>query len=160
MALSDNDIAPYAEEMERLKENSLYSAQAYFEAAKFSEAASRLFVFLPALVSAVAGAIIATGGAKVWGVASAVSGAVAATASYLGSDRKSASYRASARRYTGLRHKLAFEIRILAHKETISDVEEVTRALAAEYQGCVAADDPVPNFLYEKARKRINSNIV
>lgn len=160
MALSDEEIAPYAKELDRLHESSLYSAQAYFEAAKFSEAIGRLFVFLPALVSAVAGTIIATGGDKTWGVASAVSGAVAATASFLGSERKSASYKTSARRYTGLRHRLTFEASILSNRDTLPEVEEVTRSLTAEYQDIVAADDPVPNFLYEKARKRINANVV
>ena len=160
MALSEEEIAPYVKELERLQGNSLYSAQAYFEAAKFSETVGRLFVFLPALVSAVAGTIIATGGTKAWGVASAVSGAVAATASYLGSERKSTSYRTSARRYTGLRHRLTFESSILGNKDTLPEVEEVTRSLTAEYQEIVAADDPVPNSLYEKARKRINENIV
>ncbi|MFD8375265.1 hypothetical protein ACFV2Z_31530 [Streptomyces sp. NPDC059688] len=160
MALSNEEMAPYVTELERLQENSLYSAQAYFEAAKFSEAVGRLFVFLPALVSAVAGTIIATGGTEAWGVASAVSGAVAATASYLGSERKSSSFRDSARRYTGLRHRLTFESSILSNKETLPEVEGVTRSLVAEYQEIVAADDPVPNFLYEKARKRINAHIV
>src|SRR4051812_8111886 len=155
MALGDEQIDPYIKELERLQENSLYSAQAYFEAAKFSEVVGRLFVFLPAIVSAVAGTVIATGGAKTWGVASAVSGAVAATASYLGSERKSTSYRNSARRYTSLRHRLTFEASILANKDTLSEVEEATRTLTVEYQDIVASDDPVPNFLYEKARKRI-----
>lgn len=160
MALSDEDIDPYVKELERLQENSLYSAQAYFEAAKFSEAVGRLFVFLPAIVSAVAGAVIATGGAKSWGVASAVAGAVAATASYLGVERKSASYRSSARSYTALRHRLTFESSVLANKGTLLEVEEATRSLASEYQDIVGTDEPVPNFLYEKARKRINANIV
>ncbi|WP_143034523.1 MULTISPECIES: hypothetical protein [unclassified Streptomyces] len=160
MALSEEETAPYSKELERLQGNSLYSAQAYFEAAKFSEAVGRLFVFLPALVSAVAGTVIATGGSKAWGVASAVSGAVAATASYLGSERKGASYKNSARRYTGLRHRLTFESSILGSMDSIAEVEQVTRSLAAEYQEIVGADDPVPNFLYEKARKRINESIV
>ncbi|WP_157863421.1 hypothetical protein [Streptomyces sp. Root431] len=160
MALSDDEIAPYLTELERLQGNSLYSAQAYFEAAKFSEAVGRLFVFLPALVSAIAGAIIAAGGAKAWGIASAVAGAVAATASYLGSERKSTSYKSSARSYTGLRHRLAFEASLLRNRSTITEVEETTRSLSTEYQKIVSSDDPVPNFLYERARKRINGNIV
>lgn len=160
MALAGNEIAPYASELDRLQEGALYSAQAYFEATKFADLVGRLLVFLPAICSAISGVLISVGWDRAWGVVSAVAGAVAATASYLGSERKASSFKSSARRYTALRHKLRFEASVLINRGSIAEVEERVQGLESEYLEIVSGDEPVPNFLYERARRRITGGSV
>ncbi|WP_416475503.1 hypothetical protein [Streptomyces sp. LKA04] len=142
-------------ELKRIQENCLYSAQGYFEAAKSAELWGRLMVFIPACITAVAGIVTATGGARSFGAVSAVSGAVAATASFLGSSKKATDFLASARSYTGLRQKVHTEISFLNAESDYAALERTARSFSDEYVRISATDVPMPNRFFEKASKRI-----
>ncbi|TYC71364.1 SLATT domain-containing protein [Streptomyces sp. CB01881] len=142
-------------QLEEMHENCLYSAQAYFEAAKRAERWGRLMIFIPACASAISGFMTALASRPIWGAVSAVSGAVAATASFLGGTKKSADFLSSARSYTILRHKVKLELQMLSPDAGIDIIRDSIRSLNAEYLQIVSTDTPVPNRSFELARRRI-----
>ncbi|MFB7289873.1 hypothetical protein [Actinacidiphila glaucinigra] len=144
--------------LETLSTDAEYSAQTYFEAAKSADFWSRIIVFFPALISAVAGMVTAFYSVKVGGPISAISGAVAATASFIGSGKQAGFYRDSARKYTNLRHAVRLEISMGGTK-TETEMEEVTRTLFERRQSIVSADEPVPNRFFNRASKRIRAGV-
>ncbi|MFH8479741.1 hypothetical protein [Streptomyces sp. NPDC018055] len=135
-----------------------YSAQSYFEAAKSAEFWSRVIVFIPALISAFAGVLSAVYAVKLGGSISAMAGAIAATASFMGSSKQVSSFKESARKYTALRHAAQLEISLLSSK-TEQEREEIVRVLSDMRSKIVATDDPVPNRFFEKASRRIDSGV-
>ncbi|WP_189274574.1 SLATT domain-containing protein [Kitasatospora griseola] len=142
-------------QLQEMHENCLYSAQAYFEASKRSERWGRLMIFLPACASATAGFMSALASRPIWGAVSAVAGAVAATASFLGGAKKSVDFLGSARAYTVLRHKIKLELQLISQVEEMDRIMEKVRILNDEYLQIVSTDSPVPNRSFELARKRI-----
>jgi hypothetical protein len=157
--LNDDQFDSVKSELERIKENCLYSAQAYFEAAKRAEFWGRLMVFIPACVSALAGFMSAMNKGQGWGAASAVAGAVAATASFLGTTKKAADFQSSARSYTALRHNVQVEIGLLSKDQAWDQAQSVLRSMNSAYVQIVAVDIPVPNRSFNLARKRINQGM-
>lgn len=150
--------SPAVEELERLCQDSTYSAQSYFEAAKAATFWGRTAVFLPALVAAVAGIVAALYSARLGGSVSAVAGAVAATASFMGSDGKPELYRESARRYTNLRHTARLEV-AMAGTKTEPELEAILRGLHERRAAIVLDDEPVSNWLYARAARRIAAGV-
>ncbi|MGF1339558.1 hypothetical protein ACQSMD_05450 [Streptomyces flavovirens] len=153
--MSDVQLQQVQEELKRIQSNCLYNAQAYFEAAKSAELWGRLMVFLPASVTAVTGLLVAVGAGKEFGALAAVAGAVAATASFLGSTKKATDFLASARSYTALRHKVHSELSFLRPEVDFVMVQERAREFNEEYIRIAATDIPVPNNKFAKASKRI-----
>lgn len=157
--MNPNQFTAIKRELERLEENCLYSAQAYFEAAKRAELWGRFMVFIPACAAAVSGFMSATTKQDFWGAISAVAGAVAATASFLGTTKKAADYQVSARSYTALRHRLRLEIGLLSEGGDFRAMEEMLRAHSATYTQIVQNDVPVPNRSFSIARERIRQGL-
>ncbi|WP_327722294.1 hypothetical protein OG381_48130 [Streptomyces sp. NBC_00490] len=143
---------PSVVELERLDRDAAYSAQAYFEAAKATAFWTRTAVFFPALVAAVAGIVSALYSAQVGGSISAVAGAVAATAAFLGPGGKTEAYRESARRYTNLRHATRLEV-AMAGSRNEQELEAILRRLCQERAAIVLTDEPVPNRVYRASRR-------
>ncbi|MFJ4633175.1 hypothetical protein [Streptomyces sp. NPDC088847] len=158
MSLTDAQNDALKEQLESLHENSLYSAQTYFEAAKRAELWGRLMVFLPACISALSGFMTSVGSKSFWGALAAVAGSVAATASFLGATKKAADFLSSARSYTILRHKTKLELRLLAVDTSASFQEMRSRVeqLNNEYMQIVASDIPAPNRSFGIASRRID----
>ncbi|MFI2909691.1 SLATT domain-containing protein [Streptomyces pseudogriseolus] len=146
-------------ELERMEENCLYSAQAYFEAAKRAELWGRLMMFIPACTAAVSGFLSALNQSVVWSALSAVSGSVAATASFLGTTKKAADFESSARSYTSLRHKIRLELGLLSMESEWRQTQELLRTLNSAYTQIVSTDIPVPNRSFNLARKRIQRGL-
>ncbi|MFD4915962.1 SLATT domain-containing protein [Streptomyces virginiae] len=155
MMMTESQIDQARTELERIKGNCLYSAQAYFEAAKSAELWGRLMVFLPACVTAISGLLLALGIDRKYGAISATAGAIAATASFLGSTKKATDFLSSARSYTVLRHKVHSELSFLDEQSDFSATKEKAQELNSEYMRIAAADTPVPNRHFTKAVKRI-----
>jgi hypothetical protein len=145
--------------MERLERDATYSAQSYFEAAKGATFWGRTAVFFPALVAAVAGIVSALYSARVGGSVSAVAGAVAATAAFVGPGGKAETYRESARRYTNLRHATRLEL-ALAGSRSEQELETILRRLHEERAAIVLNDEPVSNRFYDKAARRIAAGVI
>lgn len=160
MAITADDLSPYVRQLKKLSEDASYSAQAYFEAAKNAELWGRAIVFLPAVLGAVSGAIVALGGAKEFGAAGAVAGAVAATASFLGTDRKAYSFKDSARQYTRLRHRAGLELDLSDRASNEGQLDAVVRTLRKEYEDITASGEPVPNRAFRRAQKRIDGGVL
>ncbi|WP_431901326.1 SLATT domain-containing protein [Amycolatopsis thermoflava] len=160
MALSKEEVGIYVSQMSHLYEDASYSAQAYFEAAKLAEFWGRAIVFLPSLVGAIGGILVALDEPKQWGALSAVAGAVAATASFLGASRNAASYKDSARQFTTLRHKASLEIALAGRKDSEKDLENATRALREEYDAIVSSSEPTPGRAFRKAQNRIRDGVL
>jgi hypothetical protein len=160
MVLSVTETEPYTSLLDNLREDSSYSAQAYFEAAKGADFWGRAIVFVPALVGAVAGIIVALGGGREWGSVGAVVGAVSATASFIGSSKRASSFKDSARQLTKLRHRAAMEIGLSSRKSSESELEEIVKALRSEYDSIVGSSEPVPDRAFMKAQKRIRSGVL
>lgn len=152
------DSNPRVEVLNQLRIDATYSAQTYFEAAKSAEFWSRTIVLLPALVSALAGVLTALYSVKLGGSISAVAGAVAATASFMGSSAQVSSYRESAKRYTVLRHAAQMEM-TLAASRTDEELEEVVRRLSEQRASVVSTDAPVSNRFFNRASKRIDAGV-
>ncbi|MFD2415121.1 hypothetical protein [Amycolatopsis pigmentata] len=154
MADTDQPVAAYQKILDRLYDNATYSAQAYFEAAKGAEFLGKVIVFLPALMAACAGALVALDFSKAWGIAAAAAGLVSATGSFLGAERKAPSFRESARRYTQLRHKIA-SAADLATFASVKDLAEIVKKLEVEYSEIVGRDEPVSNRYFNRASRRV-----
>ncbi|MFD3378351.1 MULTISPECIES: hypothetical protein [unclassified Streptomyces] len=146
-------------ELERLAENCLYSAQSYFEAAKRAEFWGRFMVFIPACFAAVSGFMSTMSKDELWGAVSAVTGAIAATASFLGATKKAADFLLSARSYTSLRHRLRLEIGLLSEEADFDVTQRMLRELSAAYMHIVENDVPVPNRSFAVARERIRQGL-
>lgn len=159
VALNDEQFEAIKNEFERIQENCLYSAQAYFEAAKRAEFWGRLMVFVPACVSALSGFMSAMNKTPTWGAVSAVAGAVAATASFLGATKKAADFQSSARSYTSLRHNVHVEIALLSTARDWIDAQSTLRSLNSSYVQIVSTDVPMPNRAFNVARKRIQQGM-
>ncbi|MEU1707538.1 hypothetical protein ABZ478_19280 [Streptomyces sp. NPDC005706] len=142
-------------ELERIKGNCLYTAQGYFEAAKNAELWGRLMVFVPACITAIAGLLDAIGIKGPFSAVAAVAGSVAATASFLGSQKNAADYLASARAYTALKHRVESELSLLAPDADPADLSARARELNADYIRITANDIPLPNRFFDQASKRI-----
>jgi hypothetical protein len=95
-------------------------------------------VFIPAFLGAVAGVVVALGGSREFGAIGAVAGAVAATASFLGSNRNAGSFKESARQFTKLCHRAAVEIGLATRKPSEFELESALKALRAEYDSIVS----------------------
>ncbi|MEU3720478.1 SLATT domain-containing protein [Streptomyces californicus] len=157
MPLTEVQSNSLGEQLESLHGNCLYSAQAYFEAAKRAELWGRLMIFLPACVSAVSGFMSYIGPKPFWGALAAIAGSVAATASFIGATKKATDFLNSARSYTVLRHKVKLELRFLLADSGVSFEEARGRVekLNNDYTQIVASDIPVPNRSFNVASKRI-----
>ncbi|MEV7153209.1 SLATT domain-containing protein [Streptomyces misionensis] len=155
MSLTDAQIDAVKRQLESIHENCLYSAQAYFEAAKRAELWGRLMVFIPACASAVSGFMAAFGNRTFWGGIAAVAGAVAATASFLGTTKKSSDFLGSARSYTVLRHKVKLELQFLSAEADAAEMRRRVEDLNNEYTQIVSTDVPVPNRSFDLASRRI-----
>jgi len=160
MAITTADATPYLIQLKKLTEDASYSAQAYFEATKAAEIWGRAIVFVPAVLGAIAALIVALGGPKEFGAAGAVAGAVAATASFLGTDRKASSFKDSARQFTRLRHRASLELDLSSRAETEANLDSVVRALRKEYEDVVSVGEPVPERAFRRAQKRISGGIL
>ncbi|MDH6119328.1 hypothetical protein [Kitasatospora sp. GAS204B] len=155
---SSGQISAPIDALKRLEIDALYSAQAYFEAAKSADFWGRFIVFFPAIISAASGIATAIFSIKFGGALSATSGAVAATASFIGSGKLAASYRESARQYTALRHNARLEASI-GLSRAAEELEQVVRSLNKVRESIVAKDEPVPNRLFRRASRRIGAGI-
>ncbi|MEV7807418.1 SLATT domain-containing protein [Microbispora sp. NPDC088329] len=157
MTLNAESTKPYIDELQELYTDATYSAMTYFEAAKSAELWGKVLVFVPALVSSLSGLLVALGQPGKWGAASAVAGAVAATAAFLGADRKAPSYKDSARQFTVLRHRAKMESKLSFDQPSTDALNSVVRGLRAEYESIVSKSEPTPNRAFAKAQRRIDS---
>lgn len=155
----DDTASPYSAELDRMYEDSSYSAQTYFEAAKSAEFWGRAIVFLPALASSAASILVAIGESKQWSAVGAVAGAVAATSAFLGSNRKAKSLQEAGNRFTALRHSIRLE-RATAAKKGEEELEQIVRNLRADYNSVVAGNELVSNRFFKKADGRISSGVL
>ncbi|MFJ8906304.1 SLATT domain-containing protein [Streptomyces sp. NPDC102351] len=157
MSTSDTPFESIKTELRRIQSNCLYTAQGYFEAAKSAEKWGRLMVFIPACVTAVSGflAAVKIGPEVFFSGLSAVAGAIAATAAFLGSPRAAADHLSSARAYTALKHRADTEISLMTEASDLAALEGRTRELSADYVRITSTDIPMANRFSEKARQRI-----
>ncbi|MFI6979900.1 hypothetical protein ACIBSV_15085 [Embleya sp. NPDC050154] len=160
MALSETEAKPYTDELSSIYDSSSYSAQAYFEAAKSAEFWGRIIVFAPALVAAISGSIVALGGSSLWGISGAVSGGVAATATFMGSAQKTPMYLTSARRYTQLRHGVRLAKRTALDFATVNELSLAVQDFNRQQNEIIDQDLPIPNRLYARASRRISTGIL
>ncbi|MEU5879457.1 SLATT domain-containing protein [Spirillospora sp. NPDC047279] len=157
---SEQERKPYTDELGKLCEDSSYSAQAYFEAAKSAEFWDKIIVFVPSLVAAVAALLVAVGEPRAWAALGAVSGAVAATASFVGTGKRAASYKETGRRFTKLRHDAALELSLVLKRSGDSELERKVRSLRKEYAEIVSSSDLVSNRLFKRAAKRVKAGVL
>ncbi|MGW0431811.1 hypothetical protein ACWDV4_04575 [Micromonospora sp. NPDC003197] len=154
--VTKDSASPYIAELDRMYEDSTYSAQSYFEAAKSAEFWGRAIVFLPALASSAASILVVIGQTRHWGAAGAVAGAIAATSAFLGSERKSKSLREAGNRFTALRHTIRLE-RETANGRDKGELEKIVRNLRTDYNSIVAGNELVSKRFSKKADARIIS---
>lgn len=159
MTLDKADIKPYIEELNELYIDATYSAMTYFEAAKSAELWGKVLVFIPALFASLSGLLVSLGQPGRWGAVGAVAGAVAATAAFLGSDRKAPSFKDSARQFTVLRHRAKMEEKLAGSHASISELDAKVRSLRGEYESIVNKTEPTPNRIFRKVQKRIGSGV-
>jgi len=147
---------PQAEALDRICEDETYSAQAYYEAAKSADFFGKGLVFVSAVISSISSLSLALSAPKWIGAFGAAAGAVAATASLLGSDKRATSYKDAAKRFTVLRHRANYERGVVAQLSGDS-ADAVVRSLLDDYNEIVQIAEPVPNRLFERAQRRIQA---
>ncbi|MGV9565387.1 SLATT domain-containing protein [Streptomyces sp. NPDC003480] len=157
MSTSDTPFENIKTELTRIRSNCLYTAQGYFEAAKSAERWGRLMVFIPACMTAACSLLVAikVGPEVFFSGLGAVSGAIAATAAFLGSPKTAADHLASARAYTALKHRAETEISLMTEASDLAVLEVRTRELSADYVRITSTDTPMANKFYERALQRI-----
>jgi hypothetical protein len=159
VSLSEDQVVPFLNVLNKMYEDSTYSAQVYFEAAKSGEFWGKVVVFVPAIVSAVSGVLVALDLGRAWGVASAVAGSVAATGSFLGAEKKAASYKESARNYTRLRHDIGLVRDLALEEESVEALRTLILELQDRYNNIVLRDEPSSNRFYRKVKQRIQESL-
>lgn len=147
-------------ELERIHEDSQFSAQSYFEAAKSANFWGKSIVFIPAVAAAVASLLVSIGGPKEWGAVGAIAGAVAATSSFLGSTRSADSHLECAREFTRIRHSARMEISLAKGDGRERELEPKLRSLRSEYDRVVQASSPIPNRIFRRAQRRIRRGTI
>lgn len=158
--LSESEARPYVEELEKLCVDASYSAQAYFEAAKSAEFWDKIIVFIPSLLAAVASFSVAVGASRQWASVGAISGAVAATAAFVGVGKKAVSYKENGRHFTQLRHEAGLERSLALNGPDSAELERKVRALRQQYADAVSTSELISNRLFNRASKRIQSGIL
>jgi hypothetical protein len=154
------DRAVIARGVSELEQDAAYTAQAYFESARWQDFWSRGIVFVPALAAAVSSILITIGQSRNWGAVGAVAGAVAATASFLGSSRRAERFLASARAFTVLRHQAQLAQTILSAGGGENEAMAELVRLRAAYDTAVQDGDPVPRWHFSRAQKRISQGVL
>ncbi|MEW2358269.1 hypothetical protein [Spirillospora sp. NPDC029432] len=157
--MSDN-TPQIISELERLYEDASYSAQTYFEAAKSAAFWGKTFILFPALTSSASSFVVALGWSKSWGTLGAIAGAVAATAVFLGSDRRANSYLKSAKGFTDIRHAARLEMNLAQTTSEATELETRLRTLRSDYSAISSETDPASNRFFRKSQKRINRGVL
>lgn len=155
-----SDAQPYVRQLEKIREDADYTAQGYFEAAKSAEFWGRTIVFVPAVLGALGGLLVALGLPKEIGAVSAVAGVIAATASFLGSEKRAASFKDSARRFTQIRHRTGMEIDLSSRAVDEATLNTTVRDLRQDYDTIVGTSEPIPNRSFKRAQKRISGGVL
>ncbi|MEV0314545.1 SLATT domain-containing protein [Nonomuraea fuscirosea] len=157
---ASHDLSPYLSELDTLYDDASYSAQSYFEAAKSAEFWGKAIVFLPAIASAIAALLVALDMPEQWGSVGAIAGAVAATASFLGSEKRASSYKETGRRFTELRHAARLERSLASNRQNEEEIEDKLRSLRQEYAAIVSTSELVGNRFFAKAKQRIDHGVL
>ncbi|MBP2476741.1 hypothetical protein JOF53_005613 [Crossiella equi] len=150
----------FEKQLRKISEDCQYSAQTYFEAAKIAEYWGRVVVFIPALLGALSGVFVALFGVRELGAVSAISGAVAATASFVGVDKRSSSFKDSAKGFTRLRHQASLELDLMGARSSVQELEDLVRSLRKDYEAIVSVTEPAPDRAFRKARSRICGGVL
>jgi hypothetical protein len=152
---SASELRPYAAELNKIYIDALYNSQAYFEASKRLARTARLLVFFPAILAAVAGFLVAVGLPQWIGAVSAVAGAMSATASYLGADRKAAAYTRTAQLFTQLRHDVRRTRDLAEVAASVAHLRASLESFSTRYSEIIGSAEPTDNKDFEVAQKRI-----
>jgi hypothetical protein len=150
----------YQFEFGKIAEDSSYSAQTYYEASKAAEFWGKSIVFVPALVASVSSLLIAFGESKLWGIPAAFSAAITATASFLGTQRRAASFRASGNNFTKIRHEAKMWHDSLVRIRTEDESFETLNNLRKEYASAVDQVDIPSGRYFAKAQARIKKGVL
>ena len=144
------------DECKTIEENSLYTAQAHYVLAESESKKKWIAIFIPSLLSGLAGALVAMGLPTWIGIIGALLGAVAAIASSLGVDQGVHSHINAGNIMTSLRHE-ARQLHEVFYKE-LSRPEFLAevRRLADKYNHLRLALPPTSESSFAEARKRIH----
>jgi hypothetical protein len=147
-------------EFSRIAEDANYSAQSYYEASKGAEFWGKTIVFLPAVVAAVSSFLVALGQSRLWGVVSAVSAVITATASFLGAQRQAVSFRASGNSFTKIRHNARMWCDSLVDIESEDESKAALMRLRKEYDTAIDQLELPSTHYFKRASKRIASGVL
>ena len=150
----------YKSEFDRLVEDANYSAQTYYEASKAAEFWGRSIVFFPALLAAVSSLLVTFGLSRLWGAVAALSAAITATASFLGTQRQAAAFRASGNNFTKIRHEARMWRDSLVEIQPESEILAALKELRKEYASAVDQVELPSNHYFAKASKRIEQGFL
>ena len=150
----------YRSEFDKLAEDANYSAQTYYEASKAAEFWGRAIVFLPALLAAVASLLVTFGLSRLWGAVGALSAAIIATASFLGTQRQATAFRASGNNFTKIRHEARMWRDSLVEIQPETEILEALKELRKEYASAIDQIELPSNRYFAKASKRIERGVL
>lgn len=148
------------EELERLHEDSYYSAQTYFESAKSLIFWGKSVVFAPALAASLASLLVAVGAPKELSSLSAIAGAVSATSAFLGSTRNGELHMEAAKEFTRIRHAARIELSMGLANPECARLETTLRSLRGDYDAVVKNVTPVSNRFFVKTQRRITKGVL
>lgn len=94
------------------------------------------------------------------GAIGAVAGAVAATASFLGSGKQASSFKDSGRRFTELRHKAKLERSLAMKRPSETELEEQLRLLRKEYGEVVSSSELISNRIFKRVQRRVGAGVL
>lgn len=145
----------YRSEFGKLAEDANYSAQTYYEASKAAEFWGRSIVFFPALLAAAASLLVTFGLSRLWGAVATLAAAITATASFLGTQRQAAVFRASGNSFTKIRHDARMWHDSLVEIQSESEIFRVLKDLRKEYASAIDQIELPSNRYFAKAQRRI-----
>ena len=150
----------YKSEFGKLVEDANYSAQTYYEASKSADFWGKSIVFFPALLAAIASLLVTLGLSRLWGAVGAVSAAITATASFLGTRRQAAAFRASGNTFTKIRHEARMWHDSLVQIQPEDDILRALKELRKEYASAVDQIELPSNRYFTRAGKRIGQGVL
>jgi hypothetical protein len=145
----------YKAEFAKLAEDASYSAQTYYEASKAAEFWGKSIVFIPALLAAASSLLVTLGLSRLWSVVGVLSAAIAATASFLGTQRQAAAFRVSGNSFTKLRHDAQMWHDSLVEIQPETEIVRVLKSMRKEYASAIDDIELPGNRYFIKAQKRI-----
>jgi gas vesicle protein len=159
MAQAEEDVKHLLDECRTIEENCLYTAQAHYVIANQENWKKWILLVVPAFLSGLAGALVATGLPTWIGIIGAALGGLGGVAAALGVDRESGNHTNAGKIMTSMRHEARQFHEVFWKELSRTELRSDVRRLADRYNNLRLILPATTDKAFEKARKRIREGI-